>query len=251
MMYFEDFLEKLNLLPQEILDHTSEVGQLDLNVKTTMNYLKENVEVLFSIADTMNTDDLDVEFKKIMEIGDKALKQSDEKIQLVNKLHKLMAKYKNQLDIDLDKFKMDLEADEVGITEQIEKKVEDELLNSSFSEKFIAIDSNSSSRGGLDLQVNAIPTNSQMDQIPLHYTLEHMEDGSSVVSAPAPKVKVTPKKSVKGPKPVKPKTSIKANNRNKTNAVTAGALSSGLPISNKLQRPKKYKKRSKQVLNIK
>jgi len=32
-----------------------------------------------------------------------------------------MAKYKNQLDIDLDKFKMDLEADEVGITEQIEK----------------------------------------------------------------------------------------------------------------------------------
>lgn len=67
-------------------------------------------------------------------------------------------------------------------------------MNSSFSEKFIAIDSNSSSRGGLDLQVNAIPTNSQMDQIPLHYTLEHMEDGSSVVSAPAPKVKVTPKK---------------------------------------------------------
>jgi len=50
---------------------------------------------------------------------------------------------------------------------------------------------------------------------------------------------------------VKLKTSIKANNRNKTNAVTAGALSPGLPISNKLQRPKKYKKRSKQVLNLK
>lgn len=45
-------------------------------ISATMNYLKENVEVLFSIADTMNTADLDAEFKKIMEIGDKALKQS-------------------------------------------------------------------------------------------------------------------------------------------------------------------------------
>jgi hypothetical protein len=41
-----------------------------------MNCLKESVEVLFSIADTMNTDDLDADFKKIMEIGVKALKQS-------------------------------------------------------------------------------------------------------------------------------------------------------------------------------
>ncbi|XP_026821176.1 inhibitor of growth protein 1-like [Rhopalosiphum maidis] len=90
-----------------------------------------------------------------------------------------------------------------------------------------------------------------MDQIPLDYTLEHMEDGSSVVSAPATKVKVTTKKSIKGCKSVKPKTSIKTNNQNKINAVTAGALSSGLLINNKLHRPKKYKKRlknSKQVI---
>uniref|UniRef100_A0A2S2PRS3 Inhibitor of growth protein n=1 Tax=Schizaphis graminum TaxID=13262 RepID=A0A2S2PRS3_SCHGA len=242
MVYFEDFLEKLNLLPQEFQDHTSKIGPLDLNMKTTMNCLKESVEILFSIADTMNTDDLDADFKKILEIGDKALKQSDEQMQLVNKLHELMVKYINQMDIDLDKFRMDLEADNMGITEKIEKKVEDELFNSSFSEKSIAIDSNSSSRGGFDLEVNTIPTNSQMDQILQDYTLEHMEDGSSVVSSPAPKVKVTPKKSVKVRKSAKPKTSIIANNQNKTNA---GSLSSGLSISNKLQRPKKYKKRSK------
>lgn len=41
-----------------------------------MNYIRGNVDTLFSKADTMNSDDLNDNFKTIMKEGDKALKRS-------------------------------------------------------------------------------------------------------------------------------------------------------------------------------
>jgi len=46
---------------------------------------------------------------------------SDEKIQIANNMHKLMEKYINHIDIELQKFKMDLDIDESSTTELNDK----------------------------------------------------------------------------------------------------------------------------------
>lgn len=45
----------------------------------------------------------------------------EEKVQLANHMHELMTKYMRRLDHELHKFKMELEADNSGITGLIEK----------------------------------------------------------------------------------------------------------------------------------
>jgi len=45
----------------------------------------------------------------------------DTKLQLANDMQKLLSKYINRLDLELQGFKLELEADKSGITEIIEK----------------------------------------------------------------------------------------------------------------------------------
>jgi len=45
----------------------------------------------------------------------------DEKIQIVNDMQKLIEKYNNYIDIELQQFKMDLDIDESSITELNDK----------------------------------------------------------------------------------------------------------------------------------
>jgi len=49
-------------------------------ISDSMNCIKNNVDTLFSKADTMNPDDLKDNFKTLMKEGDKALKQSGKPI---------------------------------------------------------------------------------------------------------------------------------------------------------------------------
>lgn len=46
----------------------------------------------------------------------------DEKVQLANQIHDLVYRYVRKLDQELHKFKMELEADHIGITEILEKR---------------------------------------------------------------------------------------------------------------------------------
>lgn len=105
-----------------------------------MDCIKRNVDNLFLKADKMNPDELDTNFKAIMKEGEKSVEQSgklfsfklskdfnytlfilEEKVQLANHMHELMSKYMRRLDLELHKFKMELEADNSGITGLIEK----------------------------------------------------------------------------------------------------------------------------------
>ncbi|XP_025191703.1 inhibitor of growth protein 3-like [Melanaphis sacchari] len=135
MFYLEDFLEKLELLPQEIKNRTAEIGKLDSQVENSMNCIKYNVDTLFSKADTMNPDDLKNKFKTLMKEGDKTLKQSDSKIQIANDMQKLVEKYIKRLDLELYGFKTELEADKSGITELIEKRILDSDQSNTLNHK--------------------------------------------------------------------------------------------------------------------
>ncbi|CAI6353649.1 unnamed protein product [Macrosiphum euphorbiae] len=209
MFYLEDFLEKLELLPQEIKKRTSEIGKLDSQVEKSMKCIKNNVDTLFSKADTMNPDDLKDNFKSLMNEGDKALKKSDTKLQLANDMQKLLSKYINRLDLELQGFKTELEADKSGITEIIEKRIldsdqsntsshkendyetnrypfgetEEVLKNvSSINQKSIEVASDASSSEELVsyLQPDTNLVNSQMAPFPLSFT---MGESCSAISA--------------------------------------------------------------------
>ncbi|XP_026821175.1 inhibitor of growth protein 3-like [Rhopalosiphum maidis] len=200
MFYLEDFLEKLELLPQEIKNRTAKIGKLDSQVENSMNSIKKNLDILFSKADTMNPDDLKEKFNALMKEGNKALKQSDSKLQIANEMQNLMTKYIKRLDLELYGFKTELEADKSGITELIEKRILDsdqsntsnykenkyetnrylfgeieEVLNSvsSVNQKFIEVASNASSSEELVsyYQPDTSSVNSQMAPFPISLTM--------------------------------------------------------------------------------
>lgn len=59
----------------------------------------------------------------------------------------------------------------------------DKFSSSSVMRESIATNSNSSNRDGLNLQFDAILTETQMDHFPLFDSLEHMEADNSVILA--------------------------------------------------------------------
>lgn len=64
----------------------------------------------------------DVQFESIKKDFCKILEDSDEKVQLSNQIYELVDRYLRRLDTELLKFKCELEADNNGITELLEKR---------------------------------------------------------------------------------------------------------------------------------
>lgn len=60
---------------------------------------------------------------KIKQEYQKALEDADEKVQLANQIYELVERHLRKLDQEVAKFKMELEADNAGITEVLERRV--------------------------------------------------------------------------------------------------------------------------------
>ena len=70
----------------------------------------------------IKTEDKEVEFVKIKEDYKKAIEDATEKVQVAEECYGLVDRYLRKLDEELHKFKMELEADNRGITEILEKQ---------------------------------------------------------------------------------------------------------------------------------
>ena len=68
-----------------------------------------------------NPDSPQAEFEKIKEEYKKVIEDASEKIQVAEDCYGLVDRYLRKLDEELHKFKMELEADNRGITEVLEK----------------------------------------------------------------------------------------------------------------------------------
>ncbi|KAL1123115.1 hypothetical protein AAG570_002203 [Ranatra chinensis] len=96
--------------------------ELDLQVQNSMDSLEKRVKIFFSNAKKMKPQDQEAEYEAIRKDYYKALEDADEKVQLANHMYELVAKYLRRLDQETHKFKMELEADNMGITEILEKR---------------------------------------------------------------------------------------------------------------------------------
>lgn len=124
MLYLEDYLEMIEHLPQELRDRFTEMREMDLSVQNNMDTLEKRVRTLFGGCrrGEMNTDQANTEFADIKRGYNKTLEEADEKMALANQMYDLVDRYLRRLDTELHKFKCELEADNKGITELLEKR---------------------------------------------------------------------------------------------------------------------------------
>ncbi|CAH0559704.1 unnamed protein product [Brassicogethes aeneus] len=124
MLYLEDYLEMIEHLPQELRDRFTEIREMDLTVHNNTDELEKRVKTFFS--DCKRHGELpptvDIEFQAIRKEYYKALEDADEKVHVANQMYDLVDKYLRRLDTELHKFKCELEADNKGITEVLEKR---------------------------------------------------------------------------------------------------------------------------------
>nr|XP_039270863.1 inhibitor of growth protein 3-like [Styela clava] len=124
MLYLEDYVELIEHLPVDVRDRFTDMREMDLQVQNTVDDLNGRVKSLFRacLAKKGKIDNADETFDDIRATYRKALDDADEKVQLANQIYDLVDRHLRKLDQELAKFKMELEADNGGITEILERR---------------------------------------------------------------------------------------------------------------------------------
>ncbi|XP_034286948.1 inhibitor of growth protein 3 isoform X1 [Pantherophis guttatus] len=122
MLYLEDYLEMIEQLPMDLRDRFTEMREMDLQVQNAMDQLEQRVNEFFMNAKKNKQEWREEQMTSIKKDYYKALEDADEKVQLANQIYDLVDRHLRKLDQELAKFKMELEADNAGITEILERR---------------------------------------------------------------------------------------------------------------------------------
>lgn len=87
-----------------------------------MDHLDDEVKQFFLNAKRSRPEIRELDFQRIKNEYKKVLEDADEKFTLATQMYDLVDKYLRRLDQELDKFKTELEADNAGITEILERR---------------------------------------------------------------------------------------------------------------------------------
>ncbi|OON13716.1 PHD-finger, partial [Opisthorchis viverrini] len=137
MLYFEDFMEgclflslytnglAIENLPGELTESLTTVRQLDLLTQSILEPLAEANRTYFEDCKYNRLSDYqqNIRYSEIVREYEKALSNCREKRQIVEKIYNTYEKLVRKLDTELEKFRLELEADNSGITEQIEQRI--------------------------------------------------------------------------------------------------------------------------------
>ncbi|KAJ8411402.1 hypothetical protein AAFF_G00174080 [Aldrovandia affinis] len=122
MLYLEDYLEMIEQLPMDLRDRFTEMREMDLQVQNAMDQLEQGVNEFFINAKKNKQEWREEQMEVIKKDYYKALEDADEKVQLASQIYDLVDRHLRKLDQELAKFKMELEADNAGITEILERR---------------------------------------------------------------------------------------------------------------------------------
>jgi hypothetical protein len=122
MLYLEDYLEMIEHLPIELRDRFTEMREIDLGVENTVDSLEARQKEFFGRAAGQSVSEREEEYNKIRKDYLKVVEESMEKIQIAEESYGLVDRYLRKLDQELHKFQLELEADNRGITEVLEKR---------------------------------------------------------------------------------------------------------------------------------
>ncbi|GAU91801.1 hypothetical protein RvY_03990 [Ramazzottius varieornatus] len=146
LMYLEDYLELVSFLPQEYRERLTKVRELDLEANnlrdniekskkkiqkgSSTRYIASDIKIDVALTtDGMSAADRAAITAEITAAHDRIVQLSVEKVRIVAGLEDLMLRYNRRLQVDTEKFKLELEADNPGITESLEARAEAEMRN--------------------------------------------------------------------------------------------------------------------------
>lgn len=122
MLYLEDYLELIEHLPQELRDRLTYIRESDLKVNNSSLHLEAKVAQSFASASKLSPEQRQSEYEEILKEYQKTMKYADDKVQIATQTHEIVIKLIQRLDTELEKFKLELEADHAGITEELERR---------------------------------------------------------------------------------------------------------------------------------
>lgn len=122
MLYLEDYLEMIEHLPNDLRDRFTEMREIDLGVENTVDSLEARQKEFFAGASKMSAQQREEEYNKIKKDYTKVIDEANEKIHIADECYGLVDRYLRKLDQELHKFQLELEADNRGITEILEKR---------------------------------------------------------------------------------------------------------------------------------
>jgi len=122
MLYLEDYLELIEHLPQELRDRFTDIRERDLQVHNSTEQLKEKVKHFFAEAKKLKPEQRQCDYESLIDEYRATMRYADDKVQIAEQMRDIMIKLVHRLDGELEKFKLELEADHAGITEELEKR---------------------------------------------------------------------------------------------------------------------------------
>ncbi|XP_031566320.1 inhibitor of growth protein 3-like [Actinia tenebrosa] len=122
MLYLEDYLELIEQLPLELRERFTEMREMDLQVQNSIDDLDIRVKQFFMNCRKAKPEWKDQQYKQIKDEYQKSLEDAEEKVTIAGQIYDLVDKHLRKLDQELTKFKMELEADNAGITEVLEQR---------------------------------------------------------------------------------------------------------------------------------
>lgn len=122
MLYLEDYLEMIEHLPNELRDRFTEMREIDLGVENQVDSLEARQKTFFAGASKMGESEREETYQKIRKDYKKVVEEASEKIHIGEECYGLVDRYLRKLDQELHKFQLELEADNRGITEILEKR---------------------------------------------------------------------------------------------------------------------------------
>merc|ERR1719369_1386677 len=96
--------------------------EIDLGVENTIDSLEARQKTFFSGANKMGESEREETYQKIKKDYNKVIEEANEKLHIAEDCYGLVDRYLRKLDQELHKFQLELEADNRGITEILEKR---------------------------------------------------------------------------------------------------------------------------------
>ncbi|EDV28991.1 uncharacterized protein TRIADDRAFT_49753 [Trichoplax adhaerens] len=121
MLYLEDYLELIEQLPNEFKSRFAKIREMDLQVQNDIDSLDTKVKDFFQNGRKAKSERKQSDYLDINGTYLNTIEVADEKIVIVRELQELLQRYTKRLVHELEKFKIELEADNPGITDQLEK----------------------------------------------------------------------------------------------------------------------------------
>uniref|UniRef100_A0A8R1HH78 Inhibitor of growth protein n=1 Tax=Caenorhabditis japonica TaxID=281687 RepID=A0A8R1HH78_CAEJA len=123
MLFLDDFLEMLDELPAELRERGDEIRRIDVEVEVRLKRNREAITDFFERTGVhMPEEERKIRFKMLQDEYTTIRHLAQRKYVIAEKMQELLKKYQTHLEKEKTNFQCEMEADNIGVTDMIEKR---------------------------------------------------------------------------------------------------------------------------------